>query len=171
MPLARQFGAALVVGCIDEDKAQAQAITRERKLQIAQRSHELLTTKYGVPAEDIYLHPVARAGWVGLLATSLNLLPIGQLDGGHIVYACFGERHRAISTAAVFAMALLGFVYWPWWVWSAILFFIGRKHFHVYDVAPLGQARRRAFQLVLLIFLLSFIPAPVLYNNGQGWLP
>jgi 5-methyltetrahydrofolate--homocysteine methyltransferase len=53
VPLARRFGAALVVGCIDEDKAQAQAITRERKLQIAQRSYDLLTKKYGVPAEDI----------------------------------------------------------------------------------------------------------------------
>lgn len=125
----------------------------------------------GVPAEDIYLHPVARAAWVGLLATSLNLLPIGQLDGGHIVYACFGERHRAISSAALAVMALLGFLYWPWWIWAALLFFIGRKHFHVYDVAPLGAARRRAFHLVIVIFLLSFIPAPVLYNNGQGWLP
>jgi membrane-associated protease RseP (regulator of RpoE activity) len=125
----------------------------------------------GVPPEDIYLHPVARAAWVGLLATSLNLLPIGQLDGGHLVYACFGERHRAISTAAIAAMALLGFLYWPWWVWAALLFFIGRKHFHVYDVAPLGPGRRRVFLLVLVVFALSFIPAPVLYNNGQGWLP
>lgn len=125
----------------------------------------------GAPSEDIYLHPVARAAWVGLLATSLNLLPIGQLDGGHIVYACFGERHRAISTAAIVFMALLGFVYWPWWVWAALLFFIGRKHFHVYDTAPLGPGRRRVFALVALIFLLSFIPAPVLYNNGQAWLP
>ncbi|GIU75471.1 MAG: metalloprotease [Bryobacteraceae bacterium] len=125
----------------------------------------------GVPSEDIYLHPVARAAWVGLLATSLNLLPIGQLDGGHIVYACFGERHRAISTAAIGAMALLGFVYWPWWVWAAVLFFIGRRHFHVYDVAPLGPGRQRVFALTVVIFALSFIPAPVLYNNGQGWLP
>lgn len=125
----------------------------------------------GAASEDIYLHPVARAAWVGLLATSLNLLPIGQLDGGHIVYACFGERHRAISTAAIAVMALLGFVYWPWWVWAGLLFFIGRKHFHVYDAAPLGRARRRVFALVAIIFVLSFIPAPVLYNNGQAWLP
>lgn len=125
----------------------------------------------GAASEDIYLHPVARAAWVGLLATSLNLLPIGQLDGGHIVYACFGERHRAISTAAIAVMALLGFVYWPWWVWAVLLFFIGRKHFHVYDAAPLGRARRRVFALVAIIFVLSFIPAPVLYNNGQAWLP
>jgi 5-methyltetrahydrofolate--homocysteine methyltransferase len=54
VPMARRYGAALVVGCIDEDKQQAQAITRERKLAIAQRSHDLLTGKYGVPAEDLY---------------------------------------------------------------------------------------------------------------------
>jgi len=56
-------------------------------------------------------------------------------------------------------------------VWAALLFFIGRKHFHVYDVAPLGPGRRRVFLLVLVVFALSFITAPVLYNNGQGWLP
>jgi 5-methyltetrahydrofolate--homocysteine methyltransferase len=58
VPLARKFGAALVVGCIDEDKKQAQAITRQRKLEIAQRSHELLTKKYGVAEEDLYFDPL-----------------------------------------------------------------------------------------------------------------
>ena len=58
VPLARRYGAALVVGCIDEDKEQAQAVTRQRKLQIAQRSHDLLTTKYGVAAEDIIFDPL-----------------------------------------------------------------------------------------------------------------
>jgi membrane-associated protease RseP (regulator of RpoE activity) len=62
----------------------------------------------GVPSEDIYLHPVARAAWVGLLATSLNLLPIGQLDGGHIVYACFGERHHGAARLRLLALVGLG---------------------------------------------------------------
>lgn len=125
----------------------------------------------GAASSDVYLHPVARAAWVGLLATSLNLIPIGQLDGGHIVYACFGERHSAISAAAIAVMALLGFLYWPWWVWAAVLFFLGRRHFHVYDVEPLGRGRRRMFCLAAAVFLLSFIPAPVLYNSEQGLLP
>src|SRR4029079_19318362 len=51
----------------------------------------------GVPSADIYLHPVARAAWIGLLATAWNLLPIGQLDGGHILYALAGDRHKLIS--------------------------------------------------------------------------
>jgi len=125
----------------------------------------------GAAAADVYLHPVARAAWVGLFATSLNLLPIGQLDGGHIVYACFGERHRMVSTVAIVLLAFLGFVYWPWWVWAVVLFFVGRKHFFVFDTGGLGRGRWRLLILTIVIFLLSFIPAPVLYNSDQGLLP
>src|SRR5579872_5731399 len=63
----------------------------------------------GVPVQDIYLHPVARAAWVGLLATALNLLPIGQLDGGHILYAFLGERTKFLSRLFVFILVLMGF--------------------------------------------------------------
>lgn len=125
----------------------------------------------GVPATDIYLHPVARGAWVGLFATALNLLPVGQLDGGHIVYACFGHRHRAVSTVAVAVLFCLGFVYWPWWVWSVILFFLGRRHFAVFGDAPLGPGRWRIFALTLAVFALCFIAAPVQYNSDQGFLP
>jgi len=125
----------------------------------------------GVPEQDVYLHPVARAAWVGLLATALNLLPIGQLDGGHLIYAMFGERHRAISTAFIAAIALLGFVYWPWWVWAPIFWFWGRRHFAVFDLEPLGRGRRQLFCVAAAVFILCFIPAPVLYNGGQGIFP
>jgi membrane-associated protease RseP (regulator of RpoE activity) len=123
-----------------------------------------------VPA-DVYLHPVAQAAWVGLFATSLNLLPIGQLDGGHIIYACFGERHRWVSIAAIGVIALLGFLYWPWWAWAVVLYFLGRKHFFVFDTGGLGRGRAMVALLALLLFVVCFIPAPVLYNNDQGWLP
>ncbi|MBI4889660.1 MAG: site-2 protease family protein [Acidobacteria bacterium] len=125
----------------------------------------------GVAPADIYLHPVARAGWVGLFATALNLLPIGQLDGGHIVYACFGERHKQVSTAVIALLFLLGFVYWPWWAWSVVLFFLGRRHFYVFGRSALVSGRRVVFYLTLLIFVLCFIAAPVQYNSEQGWLP
>ncbi len=120
----------------------------------------------GVAAEDISLHPVARAAWVGLLATALNLLPVGQLDGGHLVYAVAGEKHRKISLIGVLALVPLGFVYWPWWVWSAVLFLLGRRHFMVADEGRLGRGRMIIFALTILVFCLSFIPAPVLYNDG-----
>ena len=73
----------------------------------------------GVPPERIVLHPMAMAAWGGLLATAMNLLPLGQLDGGHIVYAIFGDRwHRIISMCVAVLLALLGFLYWPWFFWA-----------------------------------------------------
>lgn len=125
----------------------------------------------GAAAADIYLHPVARAAWVGLLATALNLLPVGQLDGGHIVYACFGENHSKVSLAVICMLVPLGFIYWPWWFWAVILFFWGRRHFTVFESGPLGRGRWQLLAVTLAIFVLSFIPAPVLYNSDQTFLP
>ena len=116
----------------------------------------------GVPASDISLHPVARAAWVGVFATALNLLPIGQLDGGHILYSFAGERHRLLSRVFLAALVPMGiFHYWPWLVWAAILFFFGLRHPMVYDLAELGPARRKLGVLALIIFLLSFMLAPI----------
>ena len=115
----------------------------------------------GVPSADIYLHPLARAAWVGLFATALNLLPIGQLDGGHILYALFGERHKTISKFTLAALVPLGFLYWPWWVWAVALFLVGRKHPFIYDATPIGPTRVALSILALVLFLLSFMPAPI----------
>lgn len=125
----------------------------------------------GAGMDDISLHPVARAAWVGLLATALNLLPIGQLDGGHIVYAVFGEKHRQVSLAALIAMIPMGFLYWPWWVWGAVLFFVGRRHFAVFDTGSVGRGRHWLLVLALIVFVFSFVPVPVQYNSVQGFLP
>jgi Zn-dependent protease len=125
----------------------------------------------GALPPDIYLHPVARAAWVGMLLTALNLLPVGQLDGGHIVYACFGEKHRFIALASIVLLIPLGFVYWPWWLYAVVLFFVGRKHFYVFDAGPLGRGRWQLLAVTLVIFALAFIPAPVQYNSEQGLLP
>jgi membrane-associated protease RseP (regulator of RpoE activity) len=126
----------------------------------------------GAPASDIALHPVARAAWVGLLATALNLLPLGQLDGGHLVYAVFGEKHKWISIGAILGLIPLGFMGWPWWwLWALVFWFIGRKHFTVYDDAGVGKVRRGLLALAAAIFVLSFIAVPVQYNSGQGLTP
>ncbi len=118
----------------------------------------------GVPGADIYLHPVARAAWVGIFATALNLLPIGQLDGGHLVYALFGERHRILSRVVLGALVPLGFLYPAWWFWGLILFLLGRKRMPIFDDKPLGTRRKLAAGLAAVIFLLSFMPVPIL--NG-----
>jgi Peptidase family M50 len=110
----------------------------------------------------ILLHPIAVAAWVGLLATAVNLLPMGQLDGGHIVYALVGERgHRIVSTSVIGVLLLLGFVYWPWWLWAVVAFFLLRRHGLVYDRAPLKRGRVMLAVLAVLIFALSFSVVPV----------
>jgi membrane-associated protease RseP (regulator of RpoE activity) len=105
---------------------------------------------------------MAMAAWAGLLATAINLLPIGQLDGGHILYAAFGARlHRVLSTVFVAVLVLLGFAYWPWWVWAVIMFFFGRRHPLVYDETPLDGYRVVVTVVALLLFLLSISIVPV----------
>lgn len=116
----------------------------------------------GIPSSDIYLHPIARAAWVGLFATALNLLPIGQLDGGHILYAVFGERHKLMSKLTLAALIPLGFLYWPWWVWAVGLFFFGRKHPYIYDETSIGWKRKALAIVAMIIFLICFMPAPIL---------
>jgi membrane-associated protease RseP (regulator of RpoE activity) len=116
----------------------------------------------GVPSSDIYLHPVARAAWVGLLATALNLLPIGQLDGGHILYSFVGDRHKMLSRVFIVILIPLGIFFWYGWLfWAALLFLFGMKHPAIYDVAGAGAERRRLALLAVSIFLLSFSLAPI----------
>lgn len=117
----------------------------------------------GVAAVNISLHPVAMAAWAGLLATSINLLPAGQLDGGHILYALGGERtHALVSRVVVVVLALFGFLYWPWWIWAVLMFFF-RRHPLVYDQEPLGAKRAGlgAFALVLLVLSLAVVPVEI----------
>jgi len=116
----------------------------------------------GVPISDIYLHPVARAAWVGLLATALNLLPIGQLDGGHILYAFLGERTKYLSRFFLLVLVLMGiFFTYSWLVWAALLFFFNRRHPSIVDPNPLGGFRVRLAVIALAVFILSFTIAPV----------
>lgn len=115
----------------------------------------------GAHVSDIYLHPVARAAWVGMFATSMNLLPIGQLDGGHILYSFFPRRHKLVSKALCAAILPLGIYWHGWFLWAVILFFLGRRHPVIYDPAEMTPGRRRLAWLALVIFLICFIYAPV----------
>jgi membrane-associated protease RseP (regulator of RpoE activity) len=118
---------------------------------------------HGIRPEDVYLHPVARAAWVGLLATALNLLPIGQLDGGHLLYAWLGEPARIWFRA--FWVGLLGlaaFFDWHTWLpWAILLFFLGMKHPTIYGESPLGTTRGVLTAAAIVIFVLSFSTIPV----------
>ncbi|HET6513985.1 MAG TPA: site-2 protease family protein [Thermodesulfovibrionales bacterium] len=118
----------------------------------------------GVPPEthEILLHPVAFAGWIGLFVTSLNLIPIGQLDGGHIAYAFLGERQRLLSVTLVVTLLLVGFFFWEGWlIWGAIMLVLGLKHPPViYWEVPLDHRRRLIGVLTLIIFVITFMPSP-----------
>lgn len=115
-----------------------------------------------VRSVDILLHPVARAAWVGMLATALNLLPIGQLDGGHILYAVTARWHKVLSRIFVVALVPLGIVFWPTWlVWAALLFFFALRHPVIFDTTKLDQTRTALGLAALAIFLLTFTLAPL----------
>jgi membrane-associated protease RseP (regulator of RpoE activity) len=115
----------------------------------------------GAPVADIYLHPIARAAWVGLFATALNLLPIGQLDGGHILYSFIGERHRVLSRIFVAVLVPLSYYSLSWLVWAALLFFFGLKHPRIYDPEPMGPGRTKLGWVALVLFVLCFTIAPI----------
>ena len=126
-----------------------------------QRLMELLIFP-GHAAADISLHPVARAAWVGTLATALNLLPIGQLDGGHIVYAFTATKHKLLSRLFVVALVPLGIFYWrTWLVWAGLLFFFALRHPVIFDVTPLDRRRVELGILAAVIFLLTFTVIPI----------
>ena len=110
---------------------------------------------------DIILHPMAYAGWVGLLVTALNLIPIGQLDGGHIFYSMFGARSRGANLAFIGTMGALTVIYPGWALWFLILLFFGRRHPSPFDdYTPLDNKRRLLGWIIFTIFIVSFTPIP-----------
>jgi membrane-associated protease RseP (regulator of RpoE activity) len=112
---------------------------------------------------DLLLHPVARAAWVGLFATALNLLPVGQLDGGHIVRSVSPRLHRWISWIIPITLLALGRWLWPgWYFWAGILFFLSFfRSPRIYDPTPLDPQRRFAAVIALVVFILCFMPEPL----------
>ncbi len=111
----------------------------------------------------VYFHPVAFAAWVGLFVTVLNLLPMGQLDGGHIAYAMFGRRHRFIARGTWVLMVLLGYYQWPgWFVWAIFPMLIGLDHPPtIEDWVPIRGWRRVGGWLTAGMFVLIFMPNPI----------
>ncbi len=108
------------------------------------------------------LHPFALAAWVGTFVTALNLLPLGQLDGGHIFYAAFGRRQWSLSWWLLGLLALMG-VLWPgWWVWCIVLLIIGPRHPPVlYGRQGLDSKQQVVALICLLILGLTFMPIPL----------
>jgi membrane-associated protease RseP (regulator of RpoE activity) len=115
----------------------------------------------GAALHEIYLHPIAVAGWVGMFATALNLLPCGQLDGGHIVYAVAPPAHRGISRLTIVALIPLGVFFWMGWlVWAALLLLMGSRHPQVPPEPGLDRGRKTLALFALIMLVLTFAPAP-----------
>jgi membrane-associated protease RseP (regulator of RpoE activity) len=118
------------------------------------------------PQADVLLHPVAFAAWFGLFVTSLNLIPIGQLDGGHVAYALWGTRQRTVAFAVLPLLIVLGFVGWPgWFVWAFMAGIWGLGHPPVVDPqAPLGRGRIVVGWIALAVFVVTFAPVPFSFH-------
>jgi len=118
----------------------------------------------GVPAQsDLFLHPVAFAGWVGILVTAFNLFPVGQLDGGHVSFALLGEKSKRLAQMLLVVFVIMGIFFWIGWiVWTLVIVLLGLRHPRVIDDRErLSPSRRFIGAVILLIFILSFIPAPI----------
>lgn len=119
--------------------------------------------------QDVYLNQVAWAGWVGLFVTGLNLIPVGQLDGGHVAYALFGPRSRGFFWPAIFGLVLItlfsyvrGLLVITWLLWIFLLLVFGRIHARpLEDVSTLDPRRRVLAVFTLALFFLVFVPFPL----------
>ncbi len=132
------------------------------------------------PMSEVYHYPYLCVGWGGLFITSMNLLPVGQLDGGHVIYSMFGEKkHEAVASITMILLVILGVfgilesflsfgitIGWSGWLfWSLILFFfIKIKHPPVYQFENLDWKRKIIGYIAILIFILSFSPSPIIIS-------
>ena len=110
---------------------------------------------------DVFIHPVAFAGWAGLLVTALNLVPAGTLDGGHVVHSLFGDKANKAFPYIIGLLAVLGFFWNGWWLWAFLLFWLGRVNAETLDqITPLDPRRRAVAIFVIILFVLVFTPVP-----------
>jgi membrane-associated protease RseP (regulator of RpoE activity) len=125
---------------------------------------------YAPASQDMIAHPIAMAAWFGLLATSLNLFPIWQLDGGHITYALIGrERQKQVSIVAAVALMLVSFAGWPipsYFAFAGLILFFGLRYrfYHpptLNDEEPIGTGRTLLAILAFIILIVSFTPVPI----------
>ncbi|MFN7987625.1 MAG: site-2 protease family protein [Thermoanaerobaculia bacterium] len=124
---------------------------------------QLLMTGHTFTSLHVVEHPTFMAAWWGFVVTAINLIPAGQLDGGHTIYAVFGRRHRLFRWPVLLALFGLGFLYASWWLWAAIVLILTalRRPALADEDIPLDPRRKAVAALVLLILILSFVPVPI----------
>jgi Zn-dependent protease len=125
----------------------------------------------GIPLAALSLHPIAAAAWVGMFATALNLLPVGQLDGGHIVFSISPRLHRWVSLITVFALVPLGKYMWTGWFLWAVLLILTLRHPHVPHYPDVSGRRGVLALCAALMLALTFTPAPFTHRSGREVWP
>lgn len=116
---------------------------------------------------DVFITSVALAGWAGLLVTALNLIPVGTLDGGHLVYSLFGDRASRAYPFILLVLFGLGIFWNGWWIWALLLLWLGRVHAEPLDqITPLDPPRLAVAALTIVIFILTFTPVPFSVLTG-----
>ncbi|PJZ83572.1 peptidase M50 [Leptospira harrisiae] len=116
---------------------------------------------------DIQAHPLAKAGWVGLLITAVNLLPFGQLDGGHVIYAMFGEDYRKWIHRLFIFFLIFALVHFTWLLWGFIIYFVVKvEHPFIRDSeSGIGKIRFYFGVTMLVTFLIIFVPKPIILGS------
>ncbi len=113
----------------------------------------------------VLLDPFAFAGWLGLFVTALNLLPLGQLDGGHVLYAFAKGRQSRVAGWFLAVLVPLGFLWWGWWVWAILIAVLHRGRMRHPEVAQdkpeIGRTRTALAWIVIGVFFLTFVPVPI----------
>ena len=113
------------------------------------------------PGADVYLHPMAFAGWLGFLVTSMNLIPIGQLDGGHVAYSVLLHKRKYLYIPIMAGLVALGFLWMGWFIWVLLAFFIARRDPLIQDsLTPLSNQEKIYALFPLIVLILTFIPKP-----------
>lgn len=111
--------------------------------------------------QDVFIHPVAFAAWAGLLVTSLNLIPAGTLDGGHVIYGLFGSKARKAFPFIIGLLILAGYFWSGWWLWAIILYWLGRVNAEPLDqITTLDPTRRLIGFAMIIVFFLVLMPVP-----------
>ncbi len=160
IPLASPLGLLM---SMFQEPAQPQGLLMEGSSLIYLLAKKLVVGT--IPeGSDVMLHPIAMAAWFGLLVTAINLIPIGQLDGGHVLYAVLGERARTVGRVMVGGLVVLGFfASFTWLMWAFLGWkIVGTRHPPVSDpYEPLGPGRRAIAWCSLAMFVVTFVPVPM----------
>jgi hypothetical protein len=124
-----------------------------------------------VPVTSLSLHPIAVAGWVGMFATALNLLPGGQLDGGHILFSVFPKLHRWVSLAVVIALVPLAWYRWMGWLVWAVVLWLTSYHPSIPNRPGMSKARKWLAVFAIAMLALAFAPTPITGASGREKWP